>query len=278
MTQLNGIQPLHIKSFTPVLFLLWHIRMYSTIKAYPFPCLSHICSHKTTQLIQAHRLWLIRLLSKVCACVDQSATVELGLADPWFATKTNSSVDPPADQSSPSPCPQNGTLLSQVPALKPHMSGETSTLNLHSQNLSPSTCLIVLSFSINLFVALYLHVVSTNKLYVWFLQPVVWNRLRTWRPAADHSGPGLIDHWWQQLHKQSPSISLSWEPLEGEEETEGAKAEMSPGAVRGGGAGGEIPEPLAQTLLTRPKVSQHLKMGQNWERVMVGPLGLITLI
>lgn len=119
---------------------------------------------------------------------------ELGLADPWFATKTNSAVDPPADQSSPGPCPQNWTLLSQVPALKPHISGEASTLNLHSQNLSPSTSFIVLSFSINLFVSLYLHVVSTNKRYVWFLQPVVWNRLRTWRPAADHSGPGLIDH------------------------------------------------------------------------------------
>lgn len=44
---------------------------------------------------------------------------------------------------------------------------------------------------------------------------------------------------------------------------------MSPSAVRGGGAGGEGPEALAQTLLTRAKVSQHLSMGQNRERVMV---------
>lgn len=45
---------------------------------------------------------------------------------------------------------------------------------------------------------------------------------------------------------------------------------MSPGVVRGGGAGGEGPEALAQTLLTRAKVSQHLRMGQNRKRVMVG--------
>lgn len=45
---------------------------------------------------------------------------------------------------------------------------------------------------------------------------------------------------------------------------------MSPGAERGEEAGGEGLEALAQTLLTRAKVSQLLRMGQNRERVMVG--------
>lgn len=38
---------------------------------------------------------------------------------------------------------------------------------------------------------------------------------------------------------------------------------MSPGVVRGGRAEGEGPEALAQTLLTRAKVSQQLRTGER---------------
>lgn len=108
-------------------------------------------------------------------------------------------------------------------------------------------------------------VVSTNKLHVWLLQPIVWNRLKMWRPAADLGDPGLIDRCGggSFINRAHPSASPGshWK---GRKEG-GSQAEMSPDTLNGG----EGPEALAQTLLTRAKVSQYLRMGQNGERVMV---------
>lgn len=99
---------------------------------------------------------------------------------------------------------------------------------------------------------------------------MVLNRLKAWCPAADHSDPDLIDHYGGSsfINRAHPSASPGshWRGRG----KRGSQAEMSPGSERGGGAGGEEPETLAQTLLTRAKVSQLLRMGQNSERVMVG--------
>lgn len=88
------------------------------------------------------------------------------------------------------------------------------------------------------------------------------NRLKTWHPAADHSDPRLIDHCGGSsfINRAHPSASPESYWL-GRGES-GSQAEMSPGVVRGGGAGGEQPEALACTLLTRAKVSQYLRMSQ----------------